>query len=251
MWQIPLMDRKGCGYVFCDAFTTPDKAQEEIETILGQEIDPIKVIKFDTGRQDAAWINNCITIGLSSAFLEPLEATSIHSTIVQGRTLIFEYIKSTIDNTVNAGSQNIYNQRTRKMFDDVKDFLVMHYMGGRTDSEFWKYINTGVTKTPYVEDLLEMAKHRLPTSHDFPRYAGSAGWALYSYVMAGINRLNNANALTELDLAVPMHGNLRDITAQAYYDLQDEFAREIRNYQSYEEFINYFRKIRSYRGLSN
>ena len=100
------MDRKGCGYVFCDAFTTPDKAQEEIETILGQEIDPIKVIKFDTGRQDAAWINNCITIGLSSAFLEPLEATSIHSTIVQGRTLIFEYIKSTIDDTVNSGSQN-------------------------------------------------------------------------------------------------------------------------------------------------
>jgi tryptophan halogenase len=251
MWQIPLMDRKGCGYVFCDAFTTPDKAQEEIETILGQEIDPIKVIKFDTGRQDAAWINNCITIGLSSAFLEPLEATSIHSTIVQGRTLIFEYIKSTIDNTVNAGSQNIYNQRTRKMFDDVKDFLVIHYMGGRSDTEFWKYINTGVTKTPYVEDLLEMAKHRLPTSHDFPRYAGSAGWALYSYVMAGINRLNNANALTELDLAVPMHGNLRDITAQAYYDLQDEFAREIRNYQSYEQFINYFRKIRADRGLSN
>lgn len=251
MWQIPLMDRKGCGYVFCDAFTTPDKAQEEIETILGQEIDPIKVIKFDTGRQDAAWINNCITIGLSSAFLEPLEATSIHSTIVQGRTLIFEYIKSTIDDTVNSGSQNIYNQRTRKMFDDVKDFLVMHYMGGRTDSEFWKFINTGVTKTPYVEDLLEMAKHRLPTSHDFPRYAGSAGWALYSYVMAGINRLNNANALTELDLAVPMHGNLRDITVQAYYDLQDQFAKEIRNYQSYEAFINYFRKIRSHRGLSN
>jgi hypothetical protein len=69
--------------------------------------------------------------------------------------------------------------------------------------------------------------------------------------MAGINRLNNANALTELDLAVPMHGNLRDITAQAYYDLQDEFAREIRNYQSYEQFINYFRKIRADRGLSN
>jgi hypothetical protein len=48
-----------------------------------------------------------------------------------------------------------------------------------------------------------------------------------------------------------MHGNLRDVTAQAYYDLQDQFSREIRNYQSYEEFINYFRKIRANRGLSN
>jgi hypothetical protein len=44
---------------------------------------------------------------------------------------------------------------------------------------------------------------------------------------------------------------MRDITAQAYYDLQEEFAKEIRNYQSYEEFINYFRKIRLDRGLSN
>jgi hypothetical protein len=137
------------------------------------------------------------------------------------------------------------------MFDDVKDFLVMHYMGGRTDTEFWKYINTGVTKTPFVEDLLEMAKTRLPTSHDFPRYAGSAGWALYSYVMAGIKRLNNTSALSELDFSIPIHGNMRDITAQAYYDLQEEFAKEIRNYQSYEEFINYFRKIRLDRGLSN
>jgi hypothetical protein len=251
MWQIPLMDRKGCGYVFCDAFTTPDKAQEEIETILGQEIDPIKVIKFDTGRQESAWINNCITIGLSSAFLEPLEATSIHSTIVQGRTLIFEYIKSTVDDTINVGSQNIYNHRTRKMFDDVKDFLVMHYMGGRTDTEFWKYINTGATKTPFVADLLEMAKVRMPSSHDFPRYSGSAGWALYSYVMAGIGKLSKSTALNEIDFLVPPHGNLRDITAQAYYDLQDKFQREIRNYQSYEQFINYFRKIRADRGVSN
>ena len=83
MWQIPLLDRKGCGYVYDDNFTTPEKAQEEIETILGQEIDPIRIIKFDSGRQESAWIKNCVTIGLSSAFLEPLEATSIHSTIVQ------------------------------------------------------------------------------------------------------------------------------------------------------------------------
>lgn len=251
MWQIPLMDRKGCGYVFCDAYTTPDKAHEEIETILKRPIEPIKVIKFDTGRQDSAWINNCITIGLSSAFLEPLEATSIHSTIVQARTLIFEYIKPTIEKTFNTGSRNIYNQRTRKMFDDVKDFLVMHYMGGRSDSDFWKYVKTGATKTPYVEDLLEMAKSRLPTSHDFPRYAGSAGWALYSFVMEGIGVLNVKDSLEELNFEVPGYGSLDFLTRNAYYDLQDQFAREIKSYMSYKEFIDYFRKMRFDRGFSD
>lgn len=251
MWQIPLMDRKGCGYVFCDAYTTPDKAQEEIETILNRKIEPIKVIKFDTGRQDSAWINNCVTIGLSSAFLEPLEATSIHSTIVQARTLIFEYIKPNIDDTCNLGSRNIYNQRTRKIFDDVKDFLVMHYMGKRSDSDFWKYIATGATITPYVADLLEMAKSRLPTSHDFPRYAGSAGWALYSFVMEGIGVLNCKDSLTELNFDVPNHGSLDMLTRNAYYDLQDQFARETKDYMTYKEFIDYFRNIRKQNGISN
>ena len=113
MWQIPLMDRKGCGYVYCDAYTTPDKAQEEIETILGQEIDPIRTIKFSSGRQESAWIKNCVTIGLSSAFLEPLEAISIHSTIAQANNLFLECVKPTINNTINKGSIAIYNKRTR------------------------------------------------------------------------------------------------------------------------------------------
>ena len=56
MWQIPLMDRKGCGYVFCDAFTTADKAHKEIETILGRKINPVRTIKFDPGRQESAWV---------------------------------------------------------------------------------------------------------------------------------------------------------------------------------------------------
>ena len=250
MWQIPLMDRKGCGYVFCDAFTTPDKAQEEIETILKRPIEPIKVIKFDTGRQKSAWINNCVTIGLSSAFLEPLEATSIHTTIVQARVLTFEFIKNTLEDTINKGNINIYNQRTRRIFDDVKDFLVMHYMGGRSDTEFWKYISSGATKTPYVEDLLEMAKTKLPTVNDFPQYIGSAGWALYSYVMAGLNLIDTSKMDYELDIGLPQ-GNVEFLTREHYYDLQDEFARKARQYHTYDDFIRYFRKIRYDNGFSD
>jgi tryptophan halogenase len=251
MWQIPLMDRKGCGYVFCDAYTTPEKAQKEIEIKLGREIDPIKVIKFDTGRQDSAWINNCITIGLSSAFLEPLEATSIHTTIVQGKVLAFEYIQSTLEDTVNPGSINVYNHRTRTMFDDVKDFLVMHYMGGRQDSEFWKYISTGVTKTPAVENLLEMAKHRMPTINDFPQYYGSAGWALYSYVMEGIGRLNKPNADREINIHIPGQGNIKDITKEYYWNLQDQHAIEGQQCLTYKEFIEHYRKLRYEHGSSD
>ena len=251
MWQIPLMDRKGCGYVFCDAYTTPDKAQEEIETILGKKIEVRKHIKFNSGRQESAWIKNCVAIGLSSAFLEPLEATSIHSSIVQAYSFIFEYLKPTVEATLNDGSRNNYNRRTRKLYDDIKDFLVLHYMGGRDDSEFWKYIKTGVTQTDFVKDLLEMAKHKVPSSQDFPTYAGSAGWPLYSYIMAGLHLINKDAAENELKLDLPGYGPLKPITARTYYDLQDQWTIESKNLFTYKEFIQYFREIRYQSGISD
>lgn len=251
MWQIPLMDRKGCGYVFDDRFTTPEKAQEEIETILGQEIEPIKVIKFDAGRQESAWVKNCLAIGLSSAFLEPLEATSIHSTIVQGHNFVFEYLKETIEETVNQGSMAIYNKRTRNMFDDLKDFLVLHYMGDRRDSEFWKMIGTGITKTDFVHDLIEMSKVKVPSRSDFPNYPGSAGWPLYSYVMAGLGLIDKNAAIQELQMSVPNVGPMSHAAALAFYELQDNWSLNYKDCYSYEEFIKHFRDLRYKDGISN
>lgn len=251
MWSIPLMDRKGNGYVFSDAHTTPEKAQEEIETILGKKIDVRKVIKFDAGRQESAWVKNCVTVGLATAFLEPLEATSIHTTIVQSQSFIFEFLKPTIEETLNDGSRNIFNHRMRKMYDDVKDFLVMHYMGGRNDSEFWKYIKTGATRTEFVSNLLEMAKVKMPTINDFPNYNGSAGWPLYSYVMAGLNLFNKDVAINELNLEMPGYGPLRPVTANSYYDMQDHWRNESSKCYSYKDFIKYFRDLRYKNGFSD
>ncbi len=250
MWQIPLMDRKGCGYVFDDRFTTPDKAQEEIETILGRKIEPYKVIKFDSGRQESAWVNNCLVIGLSSTFLEPLEATAIHSMIVQIKNFVFEYLRPTLDDTVNCGSINTYNKRTAKMFDDFKEFVLMHYMGGRTDSEFWKYVSSGATQTDLTKDILEMSKHRLSTWNDYPHYWGAAGWPLWSFVLEGIGAINKDAAYNELYTEIPgQDGRLDYLTAQAYYDLQDSWDSERKDWLPYDQFINYFRKIRADNGL--
>ena len=83
LWKIPTQGRYGCGYVYSDAHTTPDQAKAEIEAVLGHAIEPRNDIKIDAGRLDRRWIGNCVALGLSSSFLEPLEATSIHGTIVQ------------------------------------------------------------------------------------------------------------------------------------------------------------------------
>jgi hypothetical protein len=243
MWQIPLLDRKGCGYVFCDAYTTPDKAKEEIEMRLGREIEPIKIIKFDTGRQESSWIKNCLAIGLSSAFLEPLEATSIHTTIAQITWFAFEFLKPSYRDTINPASIEMYNKRTRRIFDDTKDFLVAHYMGRRTDSEFWKYIDTGVTKTEFVDYLLETCKSRLPSINDFPEYYGSIGWPLYSHVLAGIGRLPKEVSTKALNDTIPT-GNLKSVTAESYFSWLEQNRIYQKDKMTYKEFVEYFRQKR-------
>ena len=129
------------------------------------------------------------------------------------------------------------------MYDDLKDFLVLHYMGGREDSEFWKYIKTGVTKTEFVKELLEMTKNKIPTTNDFPQYQGSASWPLYSYVMEGINVINKDIAGAELD--IKWNGsNLYELAQQRYYENNKQWDQELLYESTYKEFIEYFRGLR-------
>jgi tryptophan halogenase len=227
VWQIPTLERKGCGYVFDDNFITPDQAQEEIESSLGHKIEPIRVLKFDTGRQEVLWKNNCLSIGLSAAFAEPLEATSIHSTIVQLRTFAFEFISDDVNKMCSDPNVLQYNNRMTKMYDDFKDFLVVHYQTGRSDSEFWKWISTGETKTEFVSHILDLCKFRVPNHHDFPQYFGHAGWALWSWVLSGIGAISPQLSREAIDYEVPGRGS--------YYNMLSESVRDwesMRNFGS-------------------
>ncbi len=203
MWQIPTLERRGCGYVFCDKFTTPEKAQEEIEKTLGQKIDPIRVLNFDTGILKYNWRKNCLAVGLSSAFAEPLEATSIHSTIMQLLYFIYNGIANNLTEYVHR--EHIvtnYNYYMKLLFENYRDFLNIHYMAGRDDSEFWRYMQTDQAKTEKTKLMLEIAKHRVPNSKDFINLDGSAGYAIWSYVLAGIGAIDKNLCKQEFGLFV-------------------------------------------------
>ncbi len=188
-WEASIQSRKGCGYTFSEDFITFDQAQAEIEQAIGHPIVPIKQFRFDTGRLDNTWVKNCLAIGLAGSFAEPLEATSIHSTIQQLKHFTFEFLKETKEDTLNHASRNLYNRRVNGMFDDYKEFLVSHYLGGREDSEFWRYISSGNTLTDFNKDLKETCKSRVPTVYDFPSYPGAAGWSIWKWILAGTNQI--------------------------------------------------------------
>jgi tryptophan halogenase len=199
MWQIPTASRIGAGYVFSDEFISVEDAQKEVEQVLGHEIDPIKVISFDSGRSDVLWEKNCIALGLSAAFAEPLEATSIHTTLVQLLVFSSEFLTETFETTYSEKAVNRYNTRMTKMYDDIKDFLVMHYMGGRTDSEFWKFISDGNTITSFVEEIIELSKYKVPGIFNFDYYYGCIGAPLWNWVLAGNKLLTPQTARNHLE----------------------------------------------------
>ncbi|MDC7675918.1 tryptophan halogenase family protein [Asticcacaulis machinosus] len=134
-WRIPLQHRIGNGYVYSDNYISDDEAVSVLMTNLdGKALADPRVIRFQSGRRKMAWNKNCIAIGLSSGFLEPLESTSIHL-IQKG---IIKLIQCLPRKHFPASLVNEYNREVRRDYESVRDFLVLHYKANLRDGRFWQ-----------------------------------------------------------------------------------------------------------------
>jgi hypothetical protein len=201
MWQIPTQERYGCGYVYSDKFTTYDNAVDELIKTTGRKIEPIRNLKFDVGRVENAWIKNVVAVGLSQGFVEPLEATSIHATLIQLDFLLSNTINffSKKEDTIFNANINRYNEFVGKLFDDIKDLIQLHYMTEREDTEFWKYCKYEMKRTDNVKDILEICKYRSPSMLDFKFYHGSGNWGVWCWSLIGLGHLTKDIAKHTLD----------------------------------------------------
>ncbi|MEY4332395.1 MAG: Cyanophage [Bacteroidota bacterium] len=204
LWKIPLHDRYGCGYVYCDEFQTYEQSLSELNSKLKYDIEPLKNIKFDCGRYENIWYKNIVAIGLSSHFLEPLQATSIHISILSATNLVLHSLKSK-ESIYSNSNVNTFNKTLNTVIDDYKDLLQMHYLSGREDTPFWKFAKNEIKISDANKDKIEISKYRLLNNLDVSNAHGTCSWVVWShifdnaglfkkeFIQAEINRLKKLN----------------------------------------------------------
>lgn len=187
MWTIPTQERFGNGYVYCDRFISDDDAIKEAQTHCNEEINVARSFKFDAGYVDKFWIKNCVSIGLSGSFVEPLEASAIGTSIQQAFSFAEKILSWDRDNDYIV---NLYNEEFFNVISNIIDFVQLHYITKRDDTEFWKYCKN-LELTDFNKQTIEIFKKTFPTVAYFPYPTNMFRAENWILVMHGLGLFNH------------------------------------------------------------
>lgn len=169
IWNIPLWNRLGMGYVFSSDFITPDNAQKEFIEYLkihrpNRDVENLdfNLVNIRHGYREKAWVKNVIGIGLSYGFIEPLESTGLATT--HDNILRMCHVLNMRDGFVSNYEIQLYNSIVQSSLLSFRDFVAEHYaMSTREDTEYWKYCTNNVN---YNENI-EVAIYDAYSFHDY------------------------------------------------------------------------------------
>ncbi|MCM2679984.1 tryptophan halogenase family protein [Echinimonas agarilytica] len=189
IWDIGLTNRRGVGHVFSSAHISDDQAHQQLLSYItpsyaNADSLSVKSIDIDSGHREKFWVNNCVAVGLSAGFLEPLEASALVLVEISA-SMIAEQLPA------NRASMNIVAKRFNETFlyrwQRIIDFLKLHYMlSKRIDSKFWIDNRESSSIPDSLNELLTIWQHQYPWHGDFDRAVEVFPAASYQYVLYGM-----------------------------------------------------------------
>ncbi len=198
-WKIPLTNRNGNGYVYSKSFCSPDAAETEMRAHLGLLDSDCEArhLNMKVGRTELQWAKNCVAVGLSQGFVEPLEATALD--MVQ--ETVFRFIEAYQEGGFTDKNRDGFNQRINGRIDAVRDYIVCHYkINTRTDSEYWKANAANNRISPSLHAILTSWMKGESITDELERqkldiYFPNVSW---NCLLAGKGIFPNANQLKQV-----------------------------------------------------
>ncbi len=219
-WDIGLTTRRGVGYVYSSAYATEAEAIATLEryvyAISGQPLpaEPRR-LSINSGYRERFWVANCVAIGVSAGFVEPLEASSIAMIEVSANHLA-EHL--TFDPAAMAIEAARFNRKLDQLWRDAIDFLKLHYVLSDRTEPFWVDNRAPKSIPQSLADNLQVWRHRPPSTGDFPQTSQLFGPASYQYILYGMGCVPTAdcNPLAKASIAVVQENlaEVRDIAAR-------------------------------------
>jgi tryptophan halogenase len=166
VWEIPLQDKRSLGYVHSSAFIDDDKAEQEVRAFEGQHSESLdtRIVHFKVGHREKAWVRNCVAIGLSGGFIEPLESTGLYLSDL-ATVMLSEHFPNHDDMAPLAFR---FNRIMADRFYEILDFINLHYcLTRRTDNDYWREVGKPERMHDRVRAKLEFWRSKPPSLLDF------------------------------------------------------------------------------------
>ena len=191
VWDIGLSSRRGIGHVFSSAHISDENALDELIAYVARRygkaatknLEPRK-LKIKAGFREKLWSKNCLAIGMSAGFIEPLEASALAMVELSANMLCSELPMSKQTMAISAKRFNrVFSYRWQKII----EFLKLHYvLTERSDSEYWKDVKSEFTTPGELKEMLALWAHRQPSLNDFAMVEEVFPCASFQYVLYGM-----------------------------------------------------------------
>ena len=184
-WDIGLAGARGIGTVYSSAHMSDEDAAQVLRAYAGDRVDMVqtRLLPFEPGYREQQWIRNCVAVGLSGGFLEPLESTGV-VLIEAAIAMIAELFPH--NGPIDAPAQR-FNQLMSARFDNIVNFLKLHYCLSRRDEPFWRDNVEPGSIPDRLRDLLDQWRYRPPNRFDFILDLESFAFFNYQYILYGMD----------------------------------------------------------------